>query len=181
MNEDYIKRWNEVVQPEDLVYYLGDFSMALRPVELFTSKLNGKKTLISGNHDWVHCSHKKSSSKEKQAVMMDLYKSYGWQEIYESLYLDPLKGNLFKLCHLPYKDGDSGVHSEGKRYSNLYPEDAGTILLCGHVHQHWKTRVTSKGTLMINVGVDVWDGYPVSIDQIEALVKEHLNENLPSV
>jgi len=175
MNEDYVRLWNTIVFPEDTVYYIGDFAMAIRPVELFTNRLNGKKILISGNHDWCHSSHKKSNTKEKQAAMIDLYKSYGWHDVCEDMYLDTPEGDLFALCHLPYKDGDLGIHSEGKRYSNLYPEDTGTVLLCGHVHQNWKTKTTSKGTLMINVGVDVWDGKPVSLEQIKELVKEHNN------
>ena len=32
MNEVLIQNWNDLVLPEDEVYYLGDFSMAARPV-----------------------------------------------------------------------------------------------------------------------------------------------------
>ena len=35
MNEEMIRRWNSVVGVDDTVYYLGDFSLAKRPVELF--------------------------------------------------------------------------------------------------------------------------------------------------
>jgi len=37
--------------------------------------------------------------------------------------------------------------------------------LCGHVHEKWKARV--KGAkIVINVGVDQWDFYPIDINQI---------------
>jgi calcineurin-like phosphoesterase family protein len=49
--------------------------------------------------------------------------------------------------------------------------DNGRILLCGHVHEKWKIKVSEKGTPMINCGVDVWDFKPVSIDQIMEIVK----------
>jgi calcineurin-like phosphoesterase family protein len=43
MNESMIMAWNEVVSPNDDVYYLGDFSLALRSIELYTTRLNGTK------------------------------------------------------------------------------------------------------------------------------------------
>ena len=51
MNEEMVKRWNSVVNPGDTVYYLGDFSLAKRPVEVFVPRLNGEKHFIMGNHD----------------------------------------------------------------------------------------------------------------------------------
>lgn len=43
--------WNEIVRPEDIVYYLGDISMSKKGLET-AELLNGKITLIMGNHDW---------------------------------------------------------------------------------------------------------------------------------
>lgn len=53
MDADMVKRWNEVVGPEDRVFYLGDFAMRMHPRrlrEVFDS-LNGIKSFIPGNHD----------------------------------------------------------------------------------------------------------------------------------
>ena len=53
MNKHMIDKWNETVQPNDTVYYIGDFGMNIkytRWVELL-SQLNGIIVLISGNHD----------------------------------------------------------------------------------------------------------------------------------
>lgn len=53
MNEILIQNWNEVVQQEDLVYMLGDFTLSRR-IDIITSlcgRLNGRKALIMGNHD----------------------------------------------------------------------------------------------------------------------------------
>lgn len=53
MNEYLINTWNNTVQPNDIVYDLGDFGMNIkynRWVELL-SRLNGKIILIQGNHD----------------------------------------------------------------------------------------------------------------------------------
>ena len=53
MNETLIKRWNETVTVEDTVYYLGDiaYGKGSRSGSWWWQKLNGKKTLIKGNHD----------------------------------------------------------------------------------------------------------------------------------
>ena len=55
MNSELIRLWNEVVGPEDFVFYLGDLSAGLkgREEELrdVIHKLNGSKVLIRGNHD----------------------------------------------------------------------------------------------------------------------------------
>lgn len=53
MDECMIKRWNDVVHPDDIVYYLGDF--CLRNVAYHVavgSLLNGQKNVfVMGNHD----------------------------------------------------------------------------------------------------------------------------------
>ena len=52
MNLDIIKRWNNVVSKEDIVWCLGDvaFGNKTHAIELVKS-LNGRKRLIMGNHD----------------------------------------------------------------------------------------------------------------------------------
>lgn len=52
MNEEMIRRWNNIVQPNDEVYHLGDFSMGRGSIpKIWLPKLNGKIHLIRGNHD----------------------------------------------------------------------------------------------------------------------------------
>ena len=52
MDEEIIRRWNSVVQPNDHTYILGDvaFCNAEKAVR-YLKRLNGNKTLIRGNHD----------------------------------------------------------------------------------------------------------------------------------
>ena len=52
MNETLIANWNAVVGPDDLTWILGDFCAggADRWAELL-GRLNGRKCLITGNHD----------------------------------------------------------------------------------------------------------------------------------
>ena len=52
MNAELIKRWNNAVSNEDIVYILGDmFWCKLTKASVVLDKLNGKKILIKGNHD----------------------------------------------------------------------------------------------------------------------------------
>ncbi len=52
MNKTIIKNWNDIVSKNDTVFMLGDFALCGKDkiVEI-GQKLNGKKTLVLGNHD----------------------------------------------------------------------------------------------------------------------------------
>ena len=50
MNRAIINNWNNVVNPEDTVYLVGDISMKRSSLSLL-SELKGRKILIKGNHD----------------------------------------------------------------------------------------------------------------------------------
>lgn len=160
MNETMVANWNAEVKPEDKIYILGDFSLSGKAVEEYVHRLNGYKILVSGNHDWTHPSHRKSKTPEKAQVTRSLYYHSGFNEIHTTLPFE-YKGVQFVLSHLPYK-GDS----TDNRYENYRLEDEGIPMLCGHVHQYWKFKKTPKGTLMINVGVDVWNMKPTSMEEI---------------
>lgn len=59
MRETMIKEWNEIVEPTDTVYILGD--VAFCGAEFATQimrRLNGRKILIEGNHDRKILKHK---------------------------------------------------------------------------------------------------------------------------
>lgn len=52
MNEELVRRWNEVVGKDDVVWHLGDFAFGKKEnVQRFLSRLNGKVNLVMGNHD----------------------------------------------------------------------------------------------------------------------------------
>lgn len=56
------------------------------------------------------------------------------------------------------------------------------LVLCGHVHQNWKFRekeylgFTPSKYRFINVGVDVWNFYPVEINEIIKAYKQKYGE-----
>lgn len=164
MNQELTRRWNEIVQPEDFVYYLGDFSLGrIEVVEPIVKSLNGKKLLISGNHDRAHPTNKKPTPIAR-------YIEAGFIDVVLETTIDlTLNGRpqKVKLCHLPYAPlADEEVD---RRYLNYRPKDEGQLLLHGHVHCSWLVDVKRK---MFNVGVDLHNYYPWSVEDIEAVMRE---------
>ena len=66
MDAELIRRWNETVTEEDIVYHLGDFGGEGREAEILQS-LHGIKYLVKGNHD------KKSNEAYRQAGFTEVY------------------------------------------------------------------------------------------------------------
>jgi calcineurin-like phosphoesterase family protein len=136
MNTALMIRHNEVVNPNDTVFFLGDFMLYIYEPTLryLLKNMNGKKKiLVRGNHDRISNAKYKNCGFDIVCKIMD-YK--GW-----------------RLTHWPI--------------GHIGREHHRTINLCGHVHERWKTR-----GLSINVGVDVWDFYPVDEDTIRKTIKE---------
>ena len=63
MNEAIVANWNAVVEQDDTVYFLGDFSLSIKSVQKYLPRLMGNKVLITGNHDLVHPCFKKKADK----------------------------------------------------------------------------------------------------------------------
>ena len=52
MTDSLIENWNSVVKPNDLIFHIGDvFFCNAKRMEIISSKLNGRKILVEGNHD----------------------------------------------------------------------------------------------------------------------------------
>ena len=178
MNEDMVNKWNSVVSKDDTVVCMGDFSLAFRAVETFSFRLNGTRCLIPGNHDFCHSYHKKSRSPENREKWVQKYKDYGWEIFPEqTAWHVPGIGEV-NLCHHPYTDENShGTPGYQDKYADWRPIDDGKILLCGHIHEKWHTKKSSKGTLMINVGVDVNGFTPISLDRIVEIAKANSDDS----
>lgn len=111
MDNALIRNWNELVQPEDTIYHLGDFSFKSNQ---YVDKLNGYKILIKGNHDH-----------DKYDKLFD--------EVYDMAELKIGEFNCL-LIHQPleedrqYKKWEPDV-----RWGEQYD-----YIVCGHIHQLWK-------------------------------------------
>lgn len=156
MNEKMILNWNSVVRPGDKVYVLGDFAMAFRPIEIFSSRLMGDKELTPGNHDFCHPYNKKSRNADNRAKWIQKYQEHGWQVSPITSTLDISGVAIVNLSHMPYDCQDT-------RYKDYIPKDDGRWLLHGHTHSKERFNADKR---LIHVGVDAWDYTPIHLDQI---------------
>ena len=140
MNEEIIRRWNNKVSSEDVVYHIGDFAFkGMDNAIRFESKLNGNIVHIRGNHD------------KNNGV-----KTYNTKAIME------FGGLVFYVTHIPPVENQIGTIE-----SNLI--SICDFILCAHVHNLWKwKRIDNK--IAINVGVDVWNFEPINIHSILKLI-----------
>lgn len=120
MADVIIANHNKMVDVNDTVYFLGDFSFHNDP-RWFLDKLNGKFIFVRGNHD----------------------SGAFFKNMPDGLFLRRRGKNIY-FVHDP-------------AHATLGNID---VVLCGHVHQNWKTKYNGK--LFVNVGVDVNDFKPVS-------------------
>jgi calcineurin-like phosphoesterase family protein len=161
MNEGIIERWNSVVGYDDWVWHLGDFDMNGKPKALdFVHRLNGHIALVSGNHDKCHPLFHKNPVKLQ--LQRQRYLNAGFAFVVESA-KTKVDGQSVMLSHFPY-DGDS---LESDRHDEWRLKDNGYILLHGHTHDPDQRLHDDR---QIHVGMDAWDCYPVSEDQIAELM-----------
>lgn len=166
MDEEMIRRFNERVAPDDTVYHLGDFAMKEATAAAYASRLHGKKVLVSGNHDGSFIKHQKSARSVRRYVEM------GFAEVHRhtTVVTLPALGPVM-LSHLPIA-GDS--RDEHDRYPEFRPKALAPgckYLFHGHVHERWK-----RQGCMLNVGVDVWDFRPVSVQELQAYLERSDDE-----
>lgn len=167
MNEGLIRNWNSLIKPEDTVYCLGDFSFNFRSIELYSNRLNGSKFLCPGNHDFVHSYNKKSRNETKRLEWIKKYEEYGWTILPEQTTIDIEGIGVVNICHMPYASyGDHMDAEKNDKYAKWRPKDDGKYLLHGHTHSLEKIKGRN-----IHVGIDAWNCFPVSIEQIKNVIK----------
>ncbi len=125
MNAYIILRWNELVNPNDNVYHLGDFALSQkqRAPEIF-EQLKGKIHLIDGNHDKnLNCPFAsrqpyKKITVHKQQISLFHYAGRVWDQSHNGAWL------LFGHSHgtlSPFgKSVDVGVDSPWITGAALY-------------------------------------------------------------
>lgn len=145
MNKMIVHNWNNVVNPDDDVYVLGDIMLNNDDEGLRLLKsLKGHIHIIIGNHD--------------TDTRVEKYKEC-WNVV-EVCYATIIKHNgyRFYLSHYPTFTGVLEKPLK-KNLLNLY----------GHTHQ--VTRFYEDIPFMYNVGVDSHDCIPVRIDDVIAEMK----------
>lgn len=138
MDKTIIRKFNERVKENDLVFFLGDFCFKRAPKETpdapkeafkyYRNQLNCKNIIfIRGNHDGARNGTK--------TIIESMVIKHGGKRIY--------------LTHNP-----------------KYAKKEFELNFTGHVHEKWKIKRLTKNSVIINLSVDVWDFYPVNINEI---------------
>lgn len=155
MNEVLISNWNSVINPQDLVFHLGDFAFASNGEwKRILGQLNGKIHLIVGNHD---------DSRYPGRQTFDLFESVSLQK---HLIID--KRHVI-LNHYPFLC-----------YAGTYRKpDNCAIQLHGHVHSGPNNTGLDADRLKMcfpyqyDVGVDNNNYTPISWEEVLMKIKEN--------
>jgi calcineurin-like phosphoesterase family protein len=154
---EIIEAWKKHVQPDDIVWVLGDVSVSNPKGALITlADLPGRKRLVAGNHDPVHPMHRDAPK---------------WAAKYAAVFEYVAPFARIKVCgveallsHFPYERD----RNEETRYPQWRLPDLGLPLLHGHTHSIEKTW---PGTKEVHVGWDAWRR-PVTDIEVKALIDE---------
>ena len=167
MDTFLVDQWNAAVSPADTVYHLGDISLKYAIIETILPFLNGKVTLIVGNHDPMF--KQMLGTPEQQVNARERALQIGFAGLHAELMLTIPGIGLTKLSHFPYIPPPD-MPDHGQRYLNLRPKPTGeSALLHGHVHSQWLYQQDPGKPPMINVGVEVWGMCPVAEHELVAL------------
>jgi calcineurin-like phosphoesterase family protein len=127
MHEVFIRNWNDVVGPDDVIWHLGDFAIDdIDPGEAagIFHRLNGTKHLIAGNHD--------------QRTITRL----PWETVSESGLVDTEDGLVF-ACHYPMLTWPLAHKDVVHLFGHLHGEWLGTDLSADVGVDAWNYRPVS--------------------------------------
>lgn len=162
MNEDIIRRWNDQVQPADLVWILGDVCMGqLADTIPLIGRLNGMKMICPGNHDPIWS----GAPQKRQDKWREEFLSH-FVAAHPETFVGTLEPDL-PVCvsHFPYHGHDH------RDFDDFRPIDKGRWLLHGHSHGLYRQRGRQ-----IDVGIDAWGGRLVGKPELMALIAAGENE-----
>lgn len=153
MDEELIRRWNNKVGKDDIVYVLGDFIWKTKNAEApsLIRRLNGRIFLIKGNHDrFLH----NPEAKTALAGVKD------YDDICVMLKDGTKKRVILSHYYIPMYVGArrQAIHLHGHSHASLE----------AHIETQIAELVESYGlrTKSYNVGCMHWNYEPVTLDEI---------------
>ena len=139
MNKDLIEKWNKTVEPEDIVYHLGDVMLNDNEEGMKILKnLKGQIHIIAGNHDT-----------EKR---IELYRE-SWNVV-DVKYADLIKYNKHRSFYLSHYPAIVANYDDDKKLWNISG------------HDHTENRFKNMAFQVYNVCIEAHDGFPVNIDEV---------------
>jgi calcineurin-like phosphoesterase family protein len=164
-DEALIARWNTLVRPDDLVWHLGDVGLGneTRVLEQ-AARLNGRKQLVTGNHDPCWPGHRDARKHQRR-----------WLDVFESVQpfaKTRLDSRTVLLSHFPYE----GDHAGEDRATQFRLRDEGAWLIHGHTHQDNQIGPNARYLTMMNpvhAGLDAWGLQPAGEADILEVIRHY--------
>ena len=152
MNEQLIENWNRKVSGDDVVYILGDFSYRSKEhVSCYLKRMNGRKHLIVGNHDYKWM---------KNVPEPEVY----FESVCEMNVINVDK-RIITLCHYPMFEWYMSRHARDQ-------ESSFSWLIHGHIHNSRESDsykyIKENLPCALNAGVDINGFEPVTFDELLA-------------
>lgn len=157
MHAELIKRWNSVVESDDIVYYLGDLSFCRdETTKWFINSIKGKIHFILGNHD----------------KMRDIIKLNRWESVHEYGTEIGVKDEDDKtrgshgyqqiiMCHYPILSWNKAHHSS----YHLHGHSHGSLMKT--MPDYYKRKV-------MDVGCNCIDYTPISYTQVKEIMSKKI-------
>ena len=138
-----IENWNSVIQPDDIVYHLGDVMLGDNEYGISCLKqLNGHILILAGNHD--------------TKTRITLYNQLDNVEVIGLADLIKYRKYNFYLSHYPTLTANLDERA---------PLKTRIINLCGHSHIKNRFKDMDKG-LIYHAEIDCHNNFPISLDEI---------------
>lgn len=139
---EIIERWNQIIRPQDIVYFLGDVGMSAEIEYLYdcVTILNGRIKWILGNHD--------TNNRVKKISELSHIEVIGHATTIKHA------GKKFYLSHYPTLSSPADK-----------PMKQSVINLCGHSHTQDKW-ADWKDYKIYHCELDAHNCYPILLDEV---------------
>lgn len=143
MDNILIENFNKKVTKNDLTYHLGDFCFRSANNKGNGELIKAKEYIkqLNGEHIFIEGNHDFDGKNSLKTRNKEIILRIAKMHV--------------QLIHDP---DDANVEYD--------------LILCGHVHNNWKVKeihYRRKKRLIINIGVDVWNFYPVEWREIQTI------------
>lgn len=155
------KNYNEIVQENDFVIFLGDLSCSRNPDKIYIKNyirsLNGRKILIKGNHD----------------NLPDEFYFSLFEEIYECLILDNIMISHYP-CYL-----DDQTKNEGLEHYHIFKNSEIPIIKIyhGHIHDKDANNIALDNVQRINCSIDFKPNNYKPVEIFDGKIISFIEEN----
>ena len=173
MHEGLIKRYNAVVNEQDLCYFLGDMGWKGAKLKEFVDELNGTKVLILGNHDGKTQSMMNSGF---DAVLYGATMYIAGQKV--TMTHCPLRG-VFREDVTGMRGAVEGDNWHRESEHTMFSiRDEGQFHLSGHIHSPNGGLSQKILGRQYDVGLPSSNYAPTSISTIESWIAKTLKEEI---